>query len=708
MAIASIETWSKISASKYQRDNESYSSEFLDKTSYNNAHSRREHHYVDSVHVLLDAMETAIAHQAKIHTPWWIKNRDRLCFSHEGALRYFGVLACIAFPQSNANVIGRILSSKKLLESNLSYELGNLIQAAFIYLSSSEQDAVLSNILTIHDEPDLENEHSSWIIRSRVELICAVPCHLCSYQAQALLDEYKKTSGILIRQPQILSSGGMVGAPFSFEVFLACDNRGVLKLLKHYAGHSEWHSIDFLTGGEREVGGQLREATSRNPTRFMHLLQAHWIGISECFRDDIMDGAANYLAHRYGNLQPNATWTPIEEPESSTLSQLVLDELERHPDYWNHNRAASNALQACAAVIEDTQEAERLVFLSIGFANLRERSSITGDRVDLVTTGINMVRGHVVEALMILANHFQEKNIKFPELLTPTVGRFARDGDPALCALILRRLPYLQHKNAELGWELFHLALQGDTTGLWETAERCLYYAYQNSFEKVAPLLGRLHNEGDGKDLRTWGRISALAALTRQIDFASFLDELERVDSAESWHGAATVWAHPENIHLDRSKCFEGIKAGLNAGSANAIAVRQQLRTLFHSSSARPVSVPIDLIKQCFSVHEGDSENNRYDIYGFDEWLNAMSQRDPDQALAAAEIYLEHAKQVRSYLYDHNNNLTQLLSCLFAEAEEREESDQGEMLRHVVALQDTMLSLGVEGVNEWLKSAERP
>ena len=48
------------------------------------------------------------------------------------------------------------------------------------------------------------------------------------------------------------------------------------------------------------------------------------------------------------------------------------------------------------------------------------------------------------------------------------------------------------------------------------------------------------------------------------------------------------------------------------------------------------------------------------------------------------------------------------MTRLFGEAEEREESDGGAMLRSVVEVQDTLLSLGVNGVTDWLKAAERP
>ena len=104
---------------------------------------------------------------------------------------------------------------------------------------------------------------------------------------------------------------------------------------------------------------------------------------------------------------------------------------------------------------------------------------------------------------------------------------------------------------------------------------------------------------------------------------------------------------------------------------------------------------------------EIDSENKHHRLFGFDEWLNAISQRDPDLALAATEIYLAYVGRAKPYFYDHNNQLVQLVTRLFAEAEEREESDHGTMLKRVVSVQDSLLSLGVNSINDWLKMAER-
>ena len=705
LALESIERWSRIKSSRYGNTHKGHCSNFLPFTSHADAHRQDDHRHKGSENILFDAMEAAILNHAKTQSEWWKINRERLCFNDEGALRYLAIIACTTNPEANIDLIGRTLTDKDMLESDLSFELGTLMQAAFMYLDTPTQDAVLKCILSLREEELPDERRYPWILKKRAELIATIPCYLRSAEAQAVLDDYEKANGVLIRQPDIMSRGGCVQAPFSFEVFHRISDNAVLRLLAHYSGYKRDFD-DFLVGGEQEVGWQLHEASSRHPSRFLGLLSTYWAEIPACFCDAIMDGIANYLAHRYGNLQTNGKWEPLEEPDALALACHILDELERHPKHWFHNRTASNAMQACSHVIKDTQNAERLVFLAIGFASLREESTIKGDPVDLITKGINMMSGHVVEALMIMANNFQEHNIPFPKLLLPTLRRFAGNEHPAIRALILRRLSYLQYHNLELGWDLFCLAMQ-DATGLWQIAERCLYYAYNNHFAKIAPLLVRIRNEGNGKELETWGRISALAALSGHISIFTLLKDLKEMENTEAWRGVASVWTHPENVKQHREQCLTGIAAGLKANVPHAAAVAQKMEHLFRENNSM-LSIPIELIHLCFTAFESDIENKHHLLFGFNEWLNATSHRDPEYALAVAEIYLSYVNRSKQYLYDHENNLTQLITRLFAEAEEREESDHGAMLQRVVSLQDILLSLGVNGVDDWLKAAERP
>jgi hypothetical protein len=510
LGLEAVEQWSQIEASRYGATRAGYREGFLRNTSYRYVHSQVDIQPVDCENFLFDAIEGAILHHAQRHSAWWQDNRERLSFSYEGALRYFAILAFTNSPQPNIDLISRLLCDRNLLESELCYELGTLIQAAFVYLDDQVQNAVMVTIQAIWEEAATDEDARSWILNRRAEYVSVIPCYLRSPETQAILDDYERKNGTLIRQPSIGVYGGVVAAPFSFEVFLSASDNGVIRLLNHYSGY-ERDRDDFLVGGERQVGRQMREATSRHPSRFLRFLVTHWSILPSSFRDDILEGTADYLAYRHGNLRPNSTWVPIEESDTSDLVDQVLEELERHPAYWQLKHCTAEALKACANVIQDQQNAARLVFWAIGFGNLREAISIRSGSDHLLTAGINMTTGIVAEALIILVNNFQENGSELPELLPPTMYRFAGNENPAIRALILRRLPYLQNRNPEFGWELFDLATQ-DSIGLWQYAERCLYYAYQDRCGKVSHLLERIRFEGNKKDMETWGRISALSA----------------------------------------------------------------------------------------------------------------------------------------------------------------------------------------------------
>lgn len=704
LALEAIEQWSQIKASRYGADWTGYREGFLWNTSYRNTHSQTDIQCLNCEEFLFNAIEGAILYHAQRYSNWWQNNRERLCFNHEEALCYFAIQAFTNSPQPNIDFIGCLLCDRDLLESRLSYELGTLIKTAFIYLNSHTQHAVMATIQSVLEKAETDEEARPWILRKRAEYISAIPCYLRSPETQAILDAYERKDGPLIRQPRIDISGGMVVAPFSFELFLNAGNDGVVHLLEHYSTCNRAFD-DFLVGGTGEVGSQLREASSRHPSRFLRLLITHWSVISESFRDFIMEGLANHLIYRYGNSRPNDSWVPIEKPDALILANQILEELERHPAHWCLNHCTAEALKACSHIIRDEQNAARLVFWTIGFGNLREEITVRGGTDPLLTAGINMMTGRVAQALMILANNLQKDDIVLPELLPPTLCRFASSEHLEIRALVLQGLPYFQNKNPVLGWEIFNLAMQ-DSTGLWQYAERCLYYAYQDNFDRVLPFLELIRRDGNKKDMETWGRISALSALNGHIDFDIFLDDLNTSNTAEAWQGAASVWTHTKNIKQHREQCLKGIEAGLKAGSPNAMLVAQNIENIFRESTP-PIFIPLALIQLYFNVHEIDNKDRYHRIPGFNEWLNKVSQRNPGFALDSAEIYLDYIKRTNRDHYDYKKQLVQLLTRLFAEAEEREESDGGVMLNRVVAVQDLLLSLGVNSINEWLKVAER-
>ena len=706
LAISSVEEWGPIRTNCYGDGYVRCHHGFLDHTSYNDVHSRTEFQITDSNRILFNAIETAILGHAETHSEWWQNNRERLCFNQEGALCYFAILAFLKHPQLNIDLIGRLLSRKEFLDSMLSYELGSLCREAFIYLDEHTQDTVMATIQSLGEESEAERKPDCWILKPRAEYISTIPCHLRSKEAQAILNEYENTCGTLIRQPLINMRSGTVAPPFSFKVFLSASDDGIIHLLDHYAGYNRRDFDDFLIGGEQEVGRQLREASSRQPSRFLEFIVKHWANIPVCFINDIMDGIANYLSYRHGRLQSDKTWEPTEEPDAPKLANRILDELERHSTHWQINRSAANALEACAYVIQDTQDAARLVFLAIGFNKHQDFLTTALESADLLDANRSAECGIVADALMILINNLHERKIVLPELLPPTLLRYAGNEHPYIRIQILERLPYLQCLNPELGWDIFQRSML-ISSGLWRTAERCLYYTYHNHFEKVAPLLDRICSEGTMEDMETWGRISALSSLSGHIALPVLIEKLNTLYSPQAWQGAMSVWTNIGNIRQHEKLCFTGIEAGLNADKSHAKVSVRHVENIFHEI-APPVFVPPDLVQLCFNVLENDSEGNKHRVFGFDKWLNAISERDPVMALAITEMYLDYVRRAKPYFSDYENQLVQLVTRLFVEAEEREESDSGEMLKRVVAVQDMLLSLGLDSIDAWLKSAERP
>ncbi|MCK8152667.1 ATP-binding protein [Citrobacter amalonaticus] len=722
LAVESLEQWSKIKYAKYKNKKFEYCSGFLRSSSFDDHRTisdedslsekiNREQgvqliKHRDSFRILLDALEIAIIHHANISSEWWQNNRERLCFNPEGSLRYFGLLACINSPMTNLDMAVHLLSEEGSLNSELSYELGTLLQKVFILLNSESQDVIQARILALSQRYADVPEYRQYMLKDQVKFIICIPCHLRSPSCVSILDEYSCSNWPLEHKPDVNGWCGIVRAPFSFEVFNELSNEGVLSLLEHYNGYRRDSFSDMLIGGEEQVAQQLSEASSRDPLRFLSFLSSYWQDINEEFRNHIMDGIAHYLNYRYGNLRPNNDWKPINEPNIDVLVSNILDELERHSVYWRQNRSASQVLQGCSHVVKDNNNAERITFLSIPYLAVEERDPISGDSVTFIGVGINMIRGHIADALMVMTIKLYEEHISWPELLLPTLHQFATNDHPAVRAVVLRRLPHLQHILPEVGWGIFELIMRKGSEGLWDMAERCLYYTYHHEFDRVSPWLNKIVSESIKDGLQAWGRISALAVLSEKIENCDFIKQLKELSDSDAWEGAIDVWTHRENFQRHQDLCLAGLSTALSDDNQYASTLIGSMGSIFREKEP-VIMLPMKMLERYFSLVSTSSEASRIGLFDFGAWLNIVSYIDPLYALKATEIYLEYVRTTKAYLHDHNNNLMQLLTRLFAQAEEQEESDGGEMLHQVVALQDTMLALGVDGVNTWLEAAER-
>lgn len=698
LAIATIEQWHSIQQAEHGFSH----LDFLDASSYGMVHSQHEFRHYDELHVLWAALESAILWHAEQNDSWWQANSTKLAYSPEPALNYFAVLALNLSPAPNLPLAAEVLASPDLLESQLHYELGGLIRQAFHLLAHDEQTRIMAAIRQMLSERWAEECNRGWILRRRVELLAGIPCHLRDEASQSLIDDYVRQYGMPVWQPRIHSNGGYSRSPLSHETLLQTSDSGLIRLLVHYDGYQGFE-FDSFTGGEREVGNELAEAASRAPHRFMALLQAGWTDLPDSFRESIIEGIAKYLRYTHGNLKPDDRWQVLETVDSPVLFAAVLDELERHPLFWRRKYEAASAIEACAP-LANGRDIDRLCFLAVDFANIGVENTISGDKVRWLEKGINSKGGRVAEAMLLLACRLLDEEAELPGLLQAVLKRFAISEFKGIAAVVLRQLPYLQYRQPAFAWELFDLVMR-QPTDLWELAGEYLYYVYRKDFERVAFWLAKLQTTGCEEEREDWGRISALAALDSHIKFDALLAQLNTMQSPAAWGGAARVWSHAGNAKTHRQQCLAGLKAGLAAEKECAKKVAQKMRSLFVASPS--ILVPIELIKSSFEQLDIAHSNGRHELpHHFIEWLNAIADLDIDLALSGAEIYAHHLEPQESF-YDYKNRFAQLLTRLFAEAEERESTDSGAMLVRVVALQDFLLSNRSDFISDWLNKAER-
>ncbi|MBQ0753347.1 MAG: ATP-binding protein [Gammaproteobacteria bacterium] len=705
-AIAAIESWSAAVASRYMESDSEYYNHFLDDTSYGAAHRQGDSMHGDSIKNLMTAVEDSIKAHASRHSGWWEANRNGLAVSKELALRYFCVSACTNNPENNVLVAQSMLRNSSLLGSSLTFEMGSLIKSVFNHLSSDEQDFLIESVLKLWQEDEYDDRYRGRILRQRAELLTTIPCHMRPHNAQSIIDSLRSRDGDLTREPRIMSRGGVVAAPFPFDVFIQSSDSHVIQLLHHYDGHQSDFE-DFLVGGEDQVAWQLREAASRQPMRFISLLGRQWRNIPKAFRSSIMEGASSYIKYTDGNWSYNNEPKVYEDVDTLVLAGLLIDELDRHSFVWRNTQPGADVIQACSYVVKNTDLAKRLVYHAWSFIYTHDErgdETLENDTHDLISKAINMPAGKVSEALLTLSSGLDRAGEEQPELLIPALHYFSSFGSRPIQALMLHRLPKVQAKRPEFGWDLFERIMSAEDP-LWSSAEQCLYHSYNTNFDRVNRLLDRIKAGGKPEDLGTWGRIMALSALSRHIDASDLLAQFSSLDSDKAWEGGATVWSHPSNLIAHRNICLLGIEAGLN--SKHAIVVAQCVTNIFlHRSPI--ILLPSEITKTFFMRLMKETPSKRISVHSFGEWLSAASEEDTDTALDATEAYMRYMSHSGEHgLYDHKGSLSQLLTRLFAEAEEREESDGGQFLRRVIAIQDKFLGLGVTGISDWLREAER-
>lgn len=259
---------------------------------------------------------------------------------------------------------------------------------------------------------------------------------------------------------------------------------------------------------------------------------------------------------------------------------------------------------------------------------------------------------------------------------------------------------------SELGWELFDLAFSDDDQRVWKYAAQTLYYATGKLFARAKPYIDKMERAGLPVVLKSWGRLSALAVLEGQIVPLVLLKKLSLRGEESAWDGAISVWVANAGHAKYASDCVAGLAAAVTHTEAHAPLLRR-MNALFQPQSPIP-RIPLSLFRAIYLDGGVGLEVGGNLAPQMDEWLSRFAEIDPDQALEISEVIAGICKARDITPFYDPKPLGTLLTSLFREAEEREASDNGNMLRRVVALQDVFLSIPTSVLGEWLHAAERP
>lgn len=708
LAINSIESWLLQHEKPYEMSR-AWSDGLLRHTRYEELHTARDTHHVDALNILMNAIEDACLFHAEGNSSWWRQSIERLRNSRDAALRYFALRGMTEFPEENSQAAANTLLDREMLESSrFSWEMGKLINAAYMHMSQTQQGELLQLILTLdEDERNDVGELPIWVLLGKREYLIQIPTHHRTKEAHELIAQAEASAGPSPNRPDIHSWGGFVRSPVSYEYMLGLSDQGLLRLLKHYPSgyNGRWERSEFehLLGGSEQVASVLREVASRCPTRLLKLLKAYRYELESFYREAILGGAALHLRYRFGNLGNTSGWSPEEEPSGESLASTILEELESHYDYWRKRREMADALYAISRVVESLEDGERLSFLLMGCLSSDDPGLDREDANDRIFVAINSTRGVAAEAAFALANRCTESGRDLPAMLIAVLNRTASDPHPSVRALTLQLLPYVLRHHRELGWSLFDKALFSFGDRAWHSAYNCLYYNYHHDFARVRPYLSLLRADETAEGLKIWGRIVGLCCLSGHVDFEEFINELSAMRKDAAWSGAASVFSANISSDKHRLQCTIGLIRALD-GIDEKVEIVRKIGRVFYENPGLLIDLQV-LREYLSSAITLSYEKQNRNVREIGEWLAPIGNSDPDYALEAAEITLEHASLLDTW---NGEPYTKLLTALFREAEERELSDKGEFLSRVVNVQDALLRRGVHKLEDWLKDAERP
>uniref|UniRef100_UPI0040571175 NACHT domain-containing protein n=1 Tax=Candidatus Electrothrix sp. TaxID=2170559 RepID=UPI0040571175 len=721
LVLNDLQIWADAGISDYdrKRGRRPYSV-FLSDTSWTQTHHQLDHRHADDFTILLYIVELVLKHHSRGNTAWWQTNEPQLRQSWEESIIYLLLLAYHENLEANIAGITVLLSDKNMLRyGRLEHELGELASTSFHLLNESGQDLFQRTVLSLYDDEDWGNEQ--WVQQQKYDYLVWIPAIFRLPEAQHLIDQLTPPLGSPLPLPQIYLSSIDYGPLIPLEQLLQLSDTQLYRLLSYFdilsaneassriGKETNKHEMHTRIRRWTRIEQVLSEAAGYDPLRYFALLQEFKIQkLNTGYSIGILQGIANHLRYRFGNLNPpDKKWKHVEPPpDDLALAEILIKSAEQFAPLWQDGYAISHIIEACCEVIEDTASAERLVFLLFRLCKhpdpekieqrivRQDKKEITS--YDLQHDAINRVRGVAAGAAMTLCNRLLEKEIELPKLLFPLLRRYALDHVQSVRAALMNGLPFLTHKHHAWGWQLFDDIFRDAPTLLWPLAERHLYHQYHNHFDKVAPCLDRIQQEAPAEASEAWGRIATLASLDGHLPQDSLFAQLEKANQPKQWKGAAQVFA--ANIERHNDACMKGLRRILERETID----KETLSAVSDAFNLEKNGKVLDADFAVLFIRKIQVDSNRFHYSQLFDWIAWLAQKDAEASINVFECLLEKLegrKENINQLYDTKALLSALTSIL----READESEDELMINQAVRLQDQFLRMGLHGMEDFLE-----
>jgi hypothetical protein len=665
-------------------------------TSWETNHVDTRHH-ANGIDLLFVAVEQVVADHVRRNSEWWQQHKHLFLDSTDLGLRYIFIEKALLNIDHNILGIAKILTDRALFEDGtLSYELSQLMNAAYPYLPDEIRSANQEILLSLHQGVEGARE---WVTNKIYTFLSSIPAPYRSEQAQALVNASRKSVHLIEPRPEPYIRGGFVQPPFTVEELTSLTDHGALKLLKFFDSPniepSHFWQSDFI-GGKDEVLRQLETAASLDPERFSVLSEPLYRDFNDIgFLVATLGGLANYILYVNGRYDRPQGWAPKTLPDKVFIGRTILKWLEDVAELreLSAQHRIQQAFLAVADTIIDDEDIKRLITLL--FSNLlipNPPFEETDQDFDLRTKAINSVRGQTAQAAIILSNRLLSAR-SLPDSLSDLLKSLALDKSATVRSLLIHDLPFIVIKAPELGWELFRSALTPIDERLWAYTERVLYHQYYGHYESVRPWVERLEVEGREDAMGGWGRLLTLSFLAGHLDWQPFVAKLVHRNSEKAWEGSAQVFIANLERHESTLLCQKGILYILTSPSVARSALKLTDRLFL---DARYPFITHEMARKYLEAVESDED--KHNLHGFLDWLARAARDSPVETLEAAESLVkavENSQEARQLW-----NKEALLPALTAILREADESDNQDFIRRAVAVQDSLLKFDIHGIHE--------